>query len=145
MQEFFVDEKMNNNYGICYNLDKFIANLRKIGPEYYEKVKKEALNLGTFNDIINCGRFICILSLNMLQKESAIIFVDVENNMDKAIDAASKINYNDEDKSGGKIFMKKFEEWRDMYNITYSDFDIVLLKESLSDEVYNLRDFIKSK
>ena len=129
--KFIVDElDPDGKFGRTKSILKIKQNIERFNPSFSDFVVESLRNKAGINLFTHVGRFIVYLQLNREMTHGDLIFLDSENNIDKALDT---INYLfDFDQRLREMFMIEFNKLKPNYRADYS-----LAELSLGDSVFN--------
>lgn len=126
----FVDNKIKDIRGemaIAKTFECVEYNLKLIGNDYYNELQLQVEQNASVFAISLCGRYITTIELTGKQ-EGVMLFIDVENNYDKALDFYNSILTKKAEAVRHK-FIKSFEELSKVYVREYHSVELKLLSE----------------
>lgn len=125
----FVDQIEDNGLlGITVNYEKFNHNLRRFGQDYFDGFK-ERLNASDKDDLLDimpCGRFICVIQETKSKENTFMMFVDVLNDEQKAIQASKLLLKYDDGIRYQELFLITFKEMESSYQKLYNEAQLTI-------------------
>jgi len=124
----------NGLIGFTYGIDKFMHNLQIIGIDYYNSFMKalEEIDDEGLVEICACGRYLNIIQLSKDKTKGAMVFIDVQNDYNKALDAANLVKKSTKSGDYVKVFMEEFGKMSPYYQINYNAVELITGETALN-------------
>lgn len=129
MAQFLVDKLENNKcLGMTYNIDKFMHNLQIVGVSYYNDFLEKLNNVNDNGIVELCtvGRYITLIQLSKDKKKGQMIFIDLQNDYDNALQAVSILKKLPNKDIYIEQYMQEFMKLRQHYEENYSAAELIL-------------------
>lgn len=136
MAIFLVDSLMENKMGgLTHTMSKIIHNLQIIGVEYYQSFLKELeASKDGLVQICACGRYMTIINIPKDKKSGGMIFMDVKNDRNIALDTCNLIKADTIENKAKytQWFMEEFEKMSPYYHDNYNAAELFLGESPLN-------------